>query len=179
MQDIADATGLHKSSLYHHVPGKVELLEIICAGALDELFGSLDDASAGAGRPGDRVIAILAAAARTAMADVRRISIVLHLNADHGVADTIWQRRREYDRRLAEVVEQAQRAGEARDDIDALLLTRLALGMINWVTEWYRPGQGRYDADTVTRSVTAFVAQGIRPPSAIDGQDVPKADAAT
>lgn len=179
MQDVADAAGLHKSSLYHHVRSKVELLEIISTSALDSLFVSIDEAVASAVTPGEQIVAIFDGAARLALSDVRPISIVLHLNEDVGVGEQVWARRREYDRRVAELMRAAQLGGEVRKDIEALLLTRLVLGMINWVTEWYRPGKGRYDTDEVTRSLTAFVRQGIRPPDTTKPQELPSADADT
>ena len=41
MQDIADAVGLQKASLYHHVAGKQDILAAILDAALDRLIGEM------------------------------------------------------------------------------------------------------------------------------------------
>jgi AcrR family transcriptional regulator len=163
MQDIADAAGLHKSTLYHHIDAKADLLEWICGTTLDALYTSLDTAVATRTDPSERVVAAFAGAASVALDDVRGVSVLLHLKETVAGGEELWARRREYDRRFAELIHDAQQAKQVRDDIDALLLGRLVLGMINWVVEWYRPGEGRFDATEIARSLTAFVAQGVRP----------------
>ncbi|MNC93514.1 hypothetical protein D3C83_101610 [compost metagenome] len=40
---------------------------------------------------------------------------------------------------MAELVAEAQRAGEIGGDVDAGLFVRLALGMSNSLVDWYRP----------------------------------------
>jgi AcrR family transcriptional regulator len=166
MQDIADATGLHKSSLYHHIQSKAELLERICGSTLDALFESLEAATAARNDPGERVVTVFAGAASVALDDLRGVSVLLHLKEEVDGGAQMWARRRDYDRRFAELIHEAQRDGQVRDDIDPMLLGRLVLGMINWVVEWYRPGEGRFDATEVARSLTAFVRQGILPGAA-------------
>ena len=52
------------------------------------------------------------------------------------------ERRREFDRIVADLVAQAAAQGDVRTDVDATLVSRLLFGMINSLVEWYRPGQG-------------------------------------
>ena len=53
MEDLARATGRTKSSIYHHVSGKEELLRLAVARAIDALFAVLDEPGAVDG-PGRR-----------------------------------------------------------------------------------------------------------------------------
>ena len=46
MEDLAKAAGITKSSIYHHVAGKEELLRLAVTRALDGLFGVLDEPGA-------------------------------------------------------------------------------------------------------------------------------------
>ena len=48
MEELARRLGLSKSSIYHHVSGKEELLELAVNRALDALFAVLDEEEAGA-----------------------------------------------------------------------------------------------------------------------------------
>src|SRR5437660_6367519 len=50
MEHLSRAAGISKSSIYHHVRGKEELLERAVGRALDGLFGILDEPRAQQGR---------------------------------------------------------------------------------------------------------------------------------
>lgn len=51
MEHLSKAAGISKSSIYHHVAGKEELLRRAVSRALDGLFGILDEAGATRGAP--------------------------------------------------------------------------------------------------------------------------------
>ncbi len=51
MEHLSRAAGISKSSIYHHVSGKEELLGRAVGRALDGLFGILDERSARAWGP--------------------------------------------------------------------------------------------------------------------------------
>src|ERR1700754_1731278 len=53
MEDLSRAAGITKSSFYHHVSGKEDLLRAALERALDGLFAVLDERHARAGRPVD------------------------------------------------------------------------------------------------------------------------------
>ena len=53
----------------------------------------------------------------------------------------------------------AQRQGDLRADIEPRLATRLLFGMLNSVTEWYRPG-GDLDAPEVAAAVFSHRVRG-------------------
>jgi AcrR family transcriptional regulator len=162
MQDIADALGLHKSTLYHHISSKDELLEAACRETFDRLEASLD---AAAGRadlsPGERLIAAFDGAAAAALDDVVGTNVIISQRNVTDVGRVIHGWRRQYDQQFTELVRSAQAAGEVRVDIDPSLITRVLLGAINWVVTWYRPGQDRFAPDEVRRAVGAVVAGGL------------------
>jgi AcrR family transcriptional regulator len=158
MQDIADAAGLHKSSLYHHLRHKEELLEHVCRRTLDALDKSLE---AGAGGETDRVIRAFDGALEVALAQPRETHIIVHTKPTTEVGRRILQRRRAYEHRFAELIEESQEIGAVRTKFDPLLMARLALGMINWLVEWYTPEKGLYTPAEVRAAATAFIAAGV------------------
>jgi AcrR family transcriptional regulator len=160
MQDIAAAGGINKSSLYHHISGKEELLSAICTRTLELLHASLDHAEATGGTPGGIVREAFAGAARTALADPRGTSIIVRLQGKTTVAREIGRWRREYEERFTQLVRAAQESGEVRGDVDALLLARLNLGMINGLVEWFQPEGGAYSAAVVQEALVAVAATG-------------------
>jgi AcrR family transcriptional regulator len=161
MQDIAAAGGINKSSLYHHISGKEELLSAICSRTLEQLHASLERAESGGGTPGQIVRDSFAGAVSTALADPRGTSIIIRLQGKTSVAGEIGRWRREYEDRFTQLIRAAQESGEVRTDIDALLLARLVLGMVNTLVDWFQPDGGAYSAAAVQQALVAVAATGL------------------
>jgi AcrR family transcriptional regulator len=159
MQEIADGVQIHKSSLYHHTRSKEELLEAICRRSLDRLNRSLEEAVA-APVPGDRVTTAIRGAVRAALDDPQSTSIIVRLDGKGPVQDRVAEERRRYERRLTELVAAAQDAGEVHTDVEAALLTRLILGMINWIVQWF-DADGPYSVQTIEEAVVALATRGL------------------
>jgi len=161
MQDIAVAAKINKSSLYHHIRGKEELLEAICRHAFDQLNTSLQEAESSDAGPGQRVLLAFAGAARTALADPRGTSIIIRLQGKTEVARRVKGWRRDYEQRFAGLIGVAQKSGDVRADIEALMLARLVLGLVDWVIEWFEPRGGSYSASSIEAAVVAVAAHGL------------------
>lgn len=159
MQDIASAAGLHKSTLYHHFASKDEILCSICDVAFVGLEATLHDAETAQLDPGERLRAAFAGAARVAIENPDGTSVIISLQPTGPTSRQVIRRRRKYENRFAALVRAAQQAGEVRSDIDALLLARLALGMINALVVWFEP-EGEYLVETVEEAVVSFAVQG-------------------
>ncbi|NUP53156.1 MAG: TetR/AcrR family transcriptional regulator [Catenulispora sp.] len=162
MEDLARAAGITKSSIYHHVKGKEELLERGVNRALDALNGSLDEMEAlpDAGEL-DRVEQAVFRAVQILVEELPYVTLLLRVRGNTEAERAAQDRRREIDRRLAGFVERAADAGALRADVDPHLASRLVFGMVNSVAEWYRP-QRDLAADDVAAAVTRLVFDGLR-----------------
>lgn len=162
MEDLARAAGITKSSIYHHVKGKEELLERGVNRALDALNGSLDEMEAlpDAGEL-DRVEQAVFRAVQILVEELPYVTLLLRVRGNTEAERAAQDRRREIDRRLAGFVERAAAAGALRADVDPLLASRLVFGMVNSVAEWYRPERD-LAADDVAAAVTRLVFDGLR-----------------
>ncbi|MCX4966047.1 TetR/AcrR family transcriptional regulator [Streptomyces sp. NBC_00654] len=167
MDDVARAAGISKSSLYHHVRGKEELLERAVRRALEELFRVFDDAEAQRGPAVLRLEYVAHRVVRMLVAELPYVTLLLRLRGNTGAERAALARRREFDRRVTGLVERAVADGDLSDAVEPRLATRLLFGMINSVVDWYRPHiaaagpaavTGRELADAVVR--LAF--QGLR-----------------
>jgi Tetracyclin repressor-like, C-terminal domain len=58
------------------------------------------------------------------------------------------------------VTAKAQREGDLRSDIDPRLATRLLFGMLNSITEWYRP-EGQLRAEGIAEAVFRIAFEGL------------------
>lgn len=139
MEHLSRASGLSKSSLYHHIDSKEQLLRTALERAVGPLFDVLAEPQAGTGRAIDRLEHVVR---RTVAVLVERLPYVTLLLRVHGNTETErWalERRREFDRTVAALVVEAAADGDVRDDVDPAVVTRLLFGMINSLVEWYRP----------------------------------------
>ncbi|MCE7080620.1 TetR/AcrR family transcriptional regulator [Streptomyces sp. ST2-7A] len=169
MEHLSRAAGISKSSIYHHVRGKEELLRLAVDHALEGLFAVLEEPGAVRGRAVDRLEYVVR---RTVEVLVERLPYVTLLLRVRGNTDTevrALERRREFDQRVTELLRRAVAAGDLRSDVDPRLATRLVFGMVNSVAEWYRPRRGDEGsagdpagAEAIARAVTLTAFAGLR-----------------
>lgn len=138
MEHLARAAGVAKSSIYHHVRSKEEMLRQAVERATGALFGVLDEPAAVAGRAVDRLRYVVSRAAEVLVAELPYVNLLLRARGNTETERWALEQRRELDRRITRLVAAAVAEGDLRDDIDPRLVTRLLFGMVNSITEWYR-----------------------------------------
>jgi AcrR family transcriptional regulator len=161
MEDLARAAGISKSSIYHHVRGKEELLRLALGRALDAVFAVLDEPEAKQGRAISRVEHVVRRGVEVLLAELPYVTLLLRVRGNTATERWALERRREFDRRVAALVAQAAREGDLRDDIDPKLTARLLFGLVNSLTEWYRPERGTPSAD-VADAIARLAFGGLR-----------------
>jgi AcrR family transcriptional regulator len=161
MEDLARATGLTKSSVYHHVAGKEELLRRAVDRALGALFAVLEEPDSRQGRAVDRLEHVVRRSVDVLAAELPYVTLLLRVRGNTATEVEALTRRREFDRRLAGLVQDAIDAGEVRRDLDPRLVTRLLFGAVNSVAEWYRP-DGGHGAQEIADTLVAVVFDGLR-----------------
>ena len=165
MEELARRLGLSKSSIYHHVSGKAELLDLAVSRALNSLFAVLDeeedqdqapDATATA-----RLEHVVHRSVEVLAAELPYVTLLLRIRGNSPVERRALERRREFDHRVAELVTRAAAEGGVRDDIDPHLASRLLFGTVNSLIEWYRP-EGGLPVTALADAVTAVLFDGLR-----------------
>ncbi len=162
MEDLSRATGRTKSSIYHHVSGKEELLRLAVARALDALFAVLDEPGAQAGRAVERLEHVVRGSARVLAAELPYVTLLLRVHGNTDAERWALARRREFDARLTALVRAAVDEGDVRADLDPRLVTRLLFGMVNSLVDWLRPG-GAHGQQQVEDALVALAFDGLRP----------------
>jgi AcrR family transcriptional regulator len=161
MEDIARATGLTKSSVYHHVSGKEELLRLAVSRALDALYAVLDEPASTTGPAVERLEHVVRRSVDVLAAELPYVTLLLRVRGNTATERWALERRREFDRRLAGLVQDAIEAGQVRRDLDPRLVSRLLFGAVNSVVEWYRPDGGHGPGD-VADALVALTFGGLR-----------------
>ena len=162
MEHLSQATGRTKSSIYHHVSGKEELLRLAVSRALDALFAVLEEDGATSGRAVDRLEHVVRGSARVLAAELPYVTLLLRVRGNTETERWALDRRRELDRRLATLVRAAVDDGDLRPDLDPRLVTRLLFGMVNSLVDWLRPGVAA-DRQQVEDALVALAFDGLRP----------------
>ncbi|GAB2931684.1 TetR/AcrR family transcriptional regulator [Streptomyces mayteni] len=167
MEHLSRAAGISKSSIYHHVPSKEELLRRALARALDGLFAVLDEPAAGEGRAVARLEFVVRRTAEVLMERLPCVTLLLRVRGNTDTERWALVRRREFDQRVAELVRAAVAEGDLRPEVDPRLATRLLFGMINSIVEWYRPHPGEpVVSGDVVEAVISTAFDGLRQPAA-------------
>ncbi|MFD7860858.1 TetR/AcrR family transcriptional regulator [Streptomyces sp. NPDC057682] len=163
MEHLSKAAGISKSSIYHHVTGKEELLRRAVSRALDGLFGILDESGATRGRAIERVEYVTRRTVEVLMAELPYVTLLLRVRGNTKTERWALERRREFDQRVADLLKAAVVDGDLRSDVDIRLATRLLFGMVNSLVEWYRPlPDGGAEAERLADTVVQLAFDGMK-----------------
>ncbi|MDH6238305.1 TetR/AcrR family transcriptional regulator [Cryobacterium sp. CG_9.6] len=159
---LAARLDLSKAAIYHHFASKEELLQLALDEALTALEGVLLEAGALEGSAIDRLAYVLRGAVQVLAAKLPSVTLLLRVRGNSQVERDALTRRRTFDRTVSALVLEARDDGSLRSDIDARVATRLLFGMVNSITEWYRP-EGPEDAAHLADDVLTVALDGLRP----------------
>ena len=166
MNDIAEAVGITKSGLYHHVSGKRNLLFSIMNFGLDSLEEQVIIPAREIQDAEKRLRTIITnhvqlITSRSTAEGNNPVSIVV----DEVAGLTLPQRRKIDARKRAYVdlirnaLTELKASGKLRD-LDVTAATFSLLGMILWLSRWYSPA-GRLSPEQVSEEVTKIALSGL------------------
>ncbi|MEV6290452.1 TetR/AcrR family transcriptional regulator [Streptomyces sp. NPDC051896] len=162
MEHLSKAAGISKSSIYHHVSGKEELLRRAVSRALDGLFAILDEEHARVGRPVDQLEHVVRRMVEVLIGELPYVTLLLRVRGNTATERWALERRRDFDHRVAELLKAAAADGDVRGDVEVRLATRLVFGMINSIAEWYRPDPRGVGEREVADAVVQLVFSGLK-----------------
>lgn len=161
MEVLAGRLGITKSSIYHHVSGKAELLELALSRALNALFAVTTEERATDGRYIDRLEYLVRRSVEILVAELPYVTLLLRVRGNTEVERRALARRREFDAFVSGLVVSAADEGDLRADIDPALVSRLLFGTVNSLIEWYKPRTGG-SVDALADAVVALTFDGLR-----------------
>ena len=160
LADLADAVGVQKPSLYHHIAGKEDLLYETLRGGADAFHGALD-----------LIPETLPAVEKLRLALRAHLGIV----ADQLDVATVWTQewrylagerreefvasRRRYEERIRALFQEGVELSELRADLDVAAAALLFLSAANWAYTWLQPGR---DTDVLADRFFALLVDGMR-----------------
>jgi AcrR family transcriptional regulator len=139
MEHLSRASGLSKSSLYHHIDSKEQLLRMALERAVGPLFAVTEEDGARTGRAIDRLEHVVRREVDVLVERLPYVTLLLRVHGNTATERWALDRRRDFDRVVAALVAEAAADGDVRADVEPAVVTRLLFGMINSLVEWYRP----------------------------------------
>ncbi len=140
MQDLAEALGMNRGSLYHYIAAKDDLLWAIVSGALERLDARVRPILTAEACGAERLRAAIGEHLRFAASDGDELSLLQvelrSLPAER--RKELVGRRDAYEALWRAAVEDGIREGDLRP-VDIRLATIAILSACNWFTQWYRP----------------------------------------
>jgi AcrR family transcriptional regulator len=167
MQDLAEALGMNRGSLYHYIESKDDLLWSILSSALDLLFARVEPMLTGDGEAAQRLAAGVREHLHVAADHADELSLVqieLRSLTDERRRAMI-QRRNAYEDLWRNALNDGIASGQLRQDADVRLAGIGILSACNWFTQWYRP-DGPMTVDQIADGFIALFLQGLQAPEA-------------
>ncbi len=166
INDIAAAVGLTKAGLYYYIKGKQDLLFAIMSFAMDQLDEQVIEPARRCKDPLARLQTIVARHARLITQDSSALTILV--NELEGLlpddrADIIG-RQRDYVEFIADTLAALRDEGRVLD-LDPTIGAFSLVGMVLWISRWYR-ADGRLGADEVVAEVTRMAVAAVLNPNA-------------
>ncbi|WP_119297117.1 TetR/AcrR family transcriptional regulator [Brevibacterium casei] len=161
MDTVARELGITKSAIYHHVKSKEELLRLAINRGTDALASAVESES---DRQDLSALERLRHAVHSSVLILieyhHSVTLLLRVRGNSAVERDALEQRRQIDMKIRALVTAAIEEGGVRADFPPGLVTRLLFGMVNSITEWYRPGYP-VDPETIAEAVTAMAFNGL------------------
>ena len=114
MEDLSRRLGISKSAIYHHVPGKAELLRLAVNRALDGLFAEIDKLDAVDGRAIDRLEHLVRGSVLVLAEQLPFVTLLLRVRGNTPAERDALARRRQFDQLVTDLVTKAAAEGDLR-----------------------------------------------------------------
>jgi AcrR family transcriptional regulator len=163
VQDVADALGILKGSLYHYIETKEDLLFRILEELHDDVQEILEEVAAVDGLgPLERLSLYVRRQVEFNLENLPRVAVYYN-DVDRlspGRRAEILGRRKLHERFVSDLIRLAQERGDAAADLDAKLLGNFIHGAFIWTYQWARP-TGRVSREKIAKTCAAFVINGV------------------
>ena len=158
--DLAEAMGVQKASLYHHIESKADLLWEVARDGADAFHAALD-AVPDTLRPVEKIRAALRAHLRVVaeQLDIATVFVREWRYLDAGRREEFVAERRRYEERIRALFRDGVEQSELRTDLDVTVAALVFLSAANWAYTWLQPGR---DTDALADRFFDLLVDGMR-----------------
>ncbi|MFG1921770.1 TetR/AcrR family transcriptional regulator [Cryptosporangium sp. NPDC048952] len=148
MEDIAEAVGIAKPTLYHYYKSKSDILADIHESFVRRVIAKHRSRAALVSSPRLQLLGMMQDIFEFLEGNASHVRVFYEQQAELAPAkrELIHDLRVEYTRAMEDVIEAGIDAGEIRK-LDPVLVSRAIFGMCNWSYQWYRSSEFGSGAD--------------------------------
>ncbi|MBP2367804.1 TetR/AcrR family transcriptional regulator [Pseudonocardia parietis] len=168
LQDIADRLGMLKGSLYYYIQSKEDLLFDVISMVHKEGLEVVRSRASVESDPLQRLERVVAGHVEHTCRNLVAVAVFLH-----ELSALPPERRQEvlgtehaYQGVFRDLIEEAQREGLVRPDVEPRLAALSVLGSANWVYRWFRPG-GAFTPEVIGAQLADMAVAGVATESAL------------
>lgn len=161
MQDLADALGMQKGSLYYYIESKEELLRRLLEGATSFLALQADEIYAADLPPPQKLRWALERHGVAMMEHLDLVSVYLqeYRNLPPERLEEALAVRKHYERVLMQILEDGIKAGDFRP-VNVKMAVFGIMGMLNWTHQWFSP-EGKFSAQEIAGMLADLALFGL------------------
>ena len=163
MQQIADAVGLQKGSLYHHIASKEELLHEVMMAGLTQLGERLKAVATSPLPPANKLRQLIDTHILYAAENLDIATVVLFEHravlSFPALRDEYVSRRDLFESQFRQAIQEGVDSGDFRP-VDVPIVAQTLLGAHNWLVMWYRP-EGRLSLQEITSIIADTFLRGL------------------
>jgi AcrR family transcriptional regulator len=181
MDDVAEAAGLNKATVYHYYESKAELLFDLCVAALDDVLARLR--AAGAELPPAQALEHYIVSVLSLIAEAPERGLVYFQESpfldewlSEGQVSQVRELEHSFEWHLRGITERGVEDGTFRH-FDPRLVALAVSGMTNWFCRWYHP-DGPQSPEEIAAEFTRLLRGGLVPGAAAE-EPRPRARAAS
>ena len=164
MTDLANAAGLSKASLYHHVTGREDLLRRGISRAIDAYSAVFDEPQAGSDVDSvERLRHVLRRTVLVISALLPETALLIRARGNTETEQWALAERRALNARMAAVIASAWEDTGRPPPVDVTTAARLVLGTATSIVDWYRPADGPLDPAAMAQTVADLLLPGLTP----------------
>ena len=164
IQDVAEALGMLKGSLYYYIDSKEDLLFAIIE---DIHLRTLERLERWLQIEGDTLVKVrflLRGQVLSYCREFEQVGVFLHdfrsLSPER--QERILRERDRYDRSLRDLIAEGQAEGVIASDVDPKMTAMAIFGMMNWISTWWKP-DGPNTPEELADQFTDLVLAGLVP----------------
>lgn len=161
MQDLADALGLQKGSLYYYIESKDQLLRKLLERASSFLAFQIDEIYAADLPPAQKLTWAMENHATTMMEHLDLVAVYLqeYRNLPPKRLEEALAVRKHYEQILTQILEDGIATGDFRP-VDVKMAIFGILGMLNWTHQWFSP-DGQLSSQQVAATLSDLALYGL------------------
>jgi len=162
LDDVAKELGVSKAALYHYVSRKDELLSIIYAHSIKNIFMGTTEILRMDLPPNEKLRLFIHNHIKNII--IKNLPMfAVFFSEENQLLEKDYQKIRKekikYNRILEEILKEGILKG-AFKKVDVKLQSYAILGMCNWVHKWYQPDQSEYTSEQIAHHFTSLLETG-------------------